>query len=319
MGTVARLAPCGEETCGTTPTGVLLLLAVDCRRGGRSRSASTLHGVTKAPPTSGWAASSGTGRGRRSIDPEANPDPQRDLRPRAEVQPLERAAGVVAPQRAVPCHLGSHLQAGGAITAGAEIEGRGLRTPPPVDQPKLTSGSWARPGAVVIEAGFAEALGLHVGDRLRLAGISFRVVGTAVTAAVPGYPEVCYLSCDYSVNGPSGSPGLVWLTAADTALAARTANQPLTYFLNLKLGQPGPAPAAFVGRLRPAATQRTSRTPPIRHIRWQDISNEDAQDDRHRPAHPLHRPQGCSSCSPWRSVAVLVGGRMAEQSRRVGL
>ena len=48
-----------------------------------------------------------------------------------------------------------------------------------------------RPGGVVVEAAFASAFGIHVGDSLRLGGTAFRVVGTAVTAAIPAYPGTC--------------------------------------------------------------------------------------------------------------------------------
>jgi putative ABC transport system permease protein len=42
------------------------------------------------------------------------------------------------------------------LTAGAEAEGRS-QAPTAVDQPKLLSGSWVRPGGVVIERAFAQA------------------------------------------------------------------------------------------------------------------------------------------------------------------
>ena len=57
----------------------------------------------------------------------------------------------------------------GRTRATAAVEGRS-GAPSAVDRPKLTQGSWVRPGGVVVEAGFADALGLHVGDRLRLGG-----------------------------------------------------------------------------------------------------------------------------------------------------
>ena len=78
----------------------------------------------------------------------------------------------------------------------------------PVDQPELTQGSWVRDGGVVIEAGFADALGVGAGDQItlkaRVCGIqmrgeqstvvwstvrSFQVVGVAVTAAARPYPD----------------------------------------------------------------------------------------------------------------------------------
>jgi putative ABC transport system permease protein len=37
-------------------------------------------------------------------------------------------------------------------------------------EPRLTAGRWVRPGGVVIERAFAAALGVHVGDLIRLGG-----------------------------------------------------------------------------------------------------------------------------------------------------
>jgi putative ABC transport system permease protein len=286
---------------------VLLLLAVTAAATAVTLGLA-LHGVTNAPYERTRAAASGPDVVAHILP--GHPDSSAPA-PAGELQQLEHAAGVVAHSGPFPVTW-APLRAGG-ITAGAEIEGRDSAAAA-VDQPKLTSGSWTRPGGVVIEAGFAEALGLHVGDRLRLARIPFQVVGTAVTAAVPSYPEVCYLSCDYSVNGPSGSPGLVWLTTADTALAARTANQPITYFLNLKLGSPADA-TAFAGHYD-ATTANTPNAPYL--ISWQDISNEDAKTTGIVQL-ILLTGSGLLVLLALASVAVLVGGRMAEQSRRVGL
>jgi hypothetical protein len=46
----------------------------------------------------------------------------------------------------------------GQTTDSAEVEGRSS-APSSVDQPKLLKGSWVRPGGIVVEAGFASALG----------------------------------------------------------------------------------------------------------------------------------------------------------------
>src|SRR4029453_14720059 len=62
-------------------------------------------------------------------------------------------------------------------------------------QPKLTQGSWVRDGGVVVEAAFADALGIEVGDSITLKGRTFRVVGIAVTAAAPPYPDACLGFC----------------------------------------------------------------------------------------------------------------------------
>jgi len=111
---------------------------------------------------------------------------------------------------------------------------------------------------VGVEAGFASTLGLHVGDRLDLGGATFRVVGTAVTAAIPAYPDTCSHAqgCVLANAVASHKPGLVWATQADTKHIAGTF---------------GPDVYLLLALLALA------------------------------------------------SVAVLVGGRMAEQTRRVGL
>ncbi|MBV9804666.1 MAG: ABC transporter permease, partial [Solirubrobacterales bacterium] len=85
-----------------------------------------------------------------------------------------------------------------------------------VDQPLLTAGHWTAPGAVVIERGFAAALGLHVGDEIRLNGRRFAVSGIALTAGMPT------------------SDPLIWLTRGDLA-SLTGGGEPLWSALNLKL------------------------------------------------------------------------------------
>ena len=147
------------------------------------------------------------------------------------------------------------------LTVPVQAEGR-AQAPAAVDQPKLTAGSWVRPGGVVLERTFATALGVGVGDRVTLDGQPFTVAGIAVTAAAAPYPN-CYLtSCMFT--GPqmgAGSSslstlnvGLAWVTEAD-ARAMASPQAPLTYILNLKLKDPATAPAlATSSCLRTAAS-----------------------------------------------------------------
>ena len=107
-------------------------------------------------------------------------------------------------------------------------EGRG-NAPAAVDQPELTEGGWVHPGAVVIERSFADALGVHAGDRITLSGRPFTVAGVAVTAAFP-VNGVGFL--EGSSQWPN--PGLIWTTTADAESLA-TRQYPLGYVLNLKL------------------------------------------------------------------------------------
>jgi ABC-type lipoprotein release transport system permease subunit len=227
----------------------------------------------------------------------------------AGLLPLEHAPGVVAHSGPFPVTWA--LLQMGHTTAGAEVEGRSA-APSSVDRPKLIQGTWVRPGGVVVEAGFASALGLHVGDRLNLGGSSFEVVGIAVTAAVPSYTEVCYLGCFLVNSVGSYNPGLVWVPEADVGHLAAAGSEPVVYYLNLKLSDPAAAPA-FANRYDANA----SPSAPYLYS-WQDIRDGDAK--------VLANVQLVLFTGSWllallalASVAVLVGGRMAEQTRRVGL
>jgi len=228
----------------------------------------------------------------------------------AALVPLERAAGVVASSGPFPVTWTSLRKA--HTTGGAEVEGRtaGVSS---VDQPKLLHGNWVQPGGVVVEAGFASALGIHVGDQLTLGHTAFVVVGTAATAAIPSYPDVCAEAegCFIVGHVSSSNPGLIWATEADAKHIART-DGPIAYFLNLKLDDASAA-SAFSDRYN----ANTSASAPYL-LSWQRIRSGDAQ--------VLIKVQTVLSTGSWllallaiASVAVLVGGRMSEQTRRVGL
>src|ERR1035438_1623103 len=210
----------------------------------------------------------------------------------ADLTALEHAPGVTGhsgPYPAVSPALranGHTVPAASGFTAEGRDQGRAS-----LDQPKVTQGSWVRPGGVVVEPTYATELGVRPGDRITLDGRPFRVVGLAVTAAWP------------SVN----APGLIWLTEADARSLASAAD-PLSYLLNLKLADPATA-TAF-------ANDRSTNS--VFLSSWQQTSNQDARG--------LQFEQEVLVAGTWllgllaiASMAVLVGGRMAEQTRRVGL
>ena len=231
-------------------------------------------------------------------------------RTEAQVRALTHARGVTAYSGPYPVASASLRFRG--LSAPVEVEGR-AQAPAAVDQPRLTAGSWVRPGGVVFERTFAEALGVGVGDRVTLDGRAFRVAGIAVTAADLPYPNVCYstgggcvFDAPYSGPAPLASHvGFAWVTEPD-ARSLASPQAPLQAFLNLRLKDPAAAPA-FVSRFGSAYL-----------IPWQAIQTGDGllvQDE-----------QTVLSPGAWLTgllaiacVTVLAGGRMAERTRRVGL
>lgn len=214
--------------------------------------------------------------------------------------------------RGVTAHSGPFPTAYGVIrfrgnTVDVVAEGRD-QAPASVDQPKVTRGSWIRPGAVVIERGFADALGVHVGDDVRLGGRSFRVAGIAVTAAIPPYPSsLCHIACPFQVRMAAGggfpNMGLVWLTRSAVAGLAGSGSN-IGYLLNLKLANPAQAPAF-------AAQHPGTFT-------WQSIQSAINA--------LIGIEQVALGVGGWligllalAGLGVLVGRRMTEQSKRVGL
>jgi hypothetical protein len=252
----------------------------------------------------------------------------------ASVKKLTEAPGVVrhsGPYPVVP----TVLEANGR-TVVAQTEGRDTERAP-VDQPKPTKGGWVRNGGAVLEAAFAEALGVSPGDRVTLkpidfnaggaepsvqgrgAGRSFEVVGVAVTAAAAPYPEP---ACLANACLGDADTGLVWLSRAD-ARSFRSPEVPPFYILNLKLADPAAAPA-FAAERNPSpggnarGGTRASDTPRPLMQSWQDI--------REASGNLVENQRRGLLTGAWllaflavASVAVLVGGRMADQIRRVGL
>ena len=228
---------------------VLLLLAITAATATLTLGLA-LHGVTSQPYQQTRAATNGP-------DVVAQlpvlHQPGRQPQPPPQATALIRAPGVTG--HSGPYPLVGALVRAGKLTAGAEAEGR-QESPAAVDQPKLTAGTWVRPGGVVLERTFAEALGVGVGDRITLNGRPFTVAGTAVTAASPPYPNLCYSSGGGCSAGPQDASatdvGLLWLTEPDAGSLATSANPVASYILNLKLNNP----ATRAGVRQPVRQQR---------------------------------------------------------------
>jgi ABC-type antimicrobial peptide transport system permease subunit len=225
----------------------------------------------------------------------------------AQLAALEHASGVVDHTGPYPATW-AKIEANGHA-AGAQVEGREI-APASVDQPKVTQGSWLQGnGTAVLERTFAQALGVTAGDSVTLNGRSFKVVGIAVSAAVPPYPRVCDDGCETSTSDQVGAQtGQVWVTEPE-ARGLATSSDPLYYFLNIKL-----ADAARANAFNVPSTDLSQ----IGENTWQTISWLDGK--------VILSEQQIMIIFSWllgmlaiASVAVLVGGRMADQTRRVGL
>ncbi len=266
-----------------------------------------LHGETSRPYEQTRVATAGPDVVANIIPPTQNATGKVTQQQLSDLNTLAHAPGVVGHSGPYPVTW-AVLDAHG-LTASAEVEGRD-RALASIDQPRVTEGGWIRNGGVVVERTFAEALGVHTGDSIMLNGRPVTVAGIAVTAAFSPYPDICSDGCDLNTPQLSNTPGLVWVTQ-DEARSLSSFEEPLTYYLNLKLSDPAQA-VAFANKYN----FNSAVTPSL--YAWQQISQDDGT--------LLKKEQLVLMVASWllgllavASVAVLVGGRMAEQIRRVGL
>ncbi|TDC48800.1 ABC transporter permease [Jiangella ureilytica] len=249
----------------------------------------------------------------------------------APLEDLAGADGVTAGSGPFPV-AGSEIEVGGQ-TADVQLIGRSVE-PADVDQPAVTDGDWLRDGAVVVEAAFAGALGIEAGDTVTLDGETVEVAGVAVTAAMTPYPwSNCLVLCapfrddDGEGEGAAGGgparpepqvesltdPGLVWVME-DELTAFASSPDALSYVTYLQLDDPDSA-QAFADARQPQGPGDEDK--PFLEP-WQHIVEQ--------VTHVERNAQRVLLTGGWllgilavASVAVLVGGRMADQTRRVGL
>ncbi len=283
---------------------VLLLLAI-CAATATLTIGLALHGVTAAPYQQTRVSTAGPDVVAITIPPK--PGQAGSAASPAALHALSAAPGVTGHSGPFPVTW-TLLRAGGISTA-VMAEGRDFDQAR-IDRPRLTAGRWASRGSLVVERSFADAVGLRTGDLVRLNGRSFLVAGVAVTAAIPVYPQVCSFACVLSGKLDSFNPGLVWLTSADTrSLASRT--EPLSYLMDYRLANPASADAFATGHATAAVAG-----PYL--ISWPNIARQDGL--------VVTIEQRVLLAGSWllallaiASITVLVGGRMAAQTRRVGL
>jgi ABC-type lipoprotein release transport system permease subunit len=288
---------------------VLLLLAITAATATLTLGLA-LNGVTSNPYLRTKAVTNGPDV-TATVFP-SGPDSRQLVNP-APLATLASLPGVTAHSGPYPIAAATLRARGFAVPVQAE--GRD-ETPATVDQPLVTQGTWVRPGGVVLERRFAQALGVTVGGRVSLNGGPFRVVGLAVTAAVPEYPGVCFfLTCNAYGQAQGSSMGMAWLTNAAARGLASSATSP-GFVFNLKLSDPADA-VAFANAHPLTMSFGPGPGPGSAWTTWQKIQNAD--NNLVSVAQQVLTPGAWLAIAlAVASVAVLAGGRMAEQTRRVG-
>ncbi|GAA2338778.1 FtsX-like permease family protein [Streptomyces cuspidosporus] len=228
-----------------------------------------------------------------------------DPDPSGLAERLTQAPGVVAhagPYFAFDTTIRAHGR-----TAHSAVEGRD-RAPSAVDQPLVTSGTWVRPGGAVVERGFAQAIGVRVGERVTIGGRSVPVVGIAISAATSVYPW----GDPAQGPGPSDFGGMVWLTTADARAAA--GDTPGVHLIQLKLADP-----AASGRFTDSvSTTDVTGDAWVNYLTWQDILRTDANMIRFtRPT--LVIGGWLLAVAAMVTLAALAAVRATRDNRRAGL
>jgi hypothetical protein len=290
----------------------------------------TLGGVTDKPYEQTRAATAGPDVLAEIFPPPPGSGQSSDL---ADLNALRSAVSVVASSGPYPA-IQFTARANGR-TAQVLAEGRDT-APATVDQPETTQGTWVRGGGVVVERAFADALGLHVGDTIAVGRHTYEVVGIAVCASIPTYPSTFDVGWSFHVSPTSQeTPGLMWLSRSDVQSLA-TADNPLGHILNLKLANPNQAQAFVAANASNSGTAQQHNyggTPPrnnggtrpprgngggVHLVSWQQIRDWDNLTVKN-VQQAMRFGSTLLGLLAIAGVAVLVGGRMTEQTRRVGL
>ncbi|HEY2879078.1 ABC transporter permease [Nocardioides sp.] len=266
-----------------------------------------LHGQTAAPYDQTRQRTNGP-----DVVAALFPAPNQTVTPtdRARLREVAAHPEVSASSRAFPTTWTS-IEAHG-ISGVAEVQGRDTSSSP-VDRPQVVSGRWVGRDGVVLERAFARAMGVSVGDSVQLGGRAVPVVGIAVSAALPPYPQLCTIGCILDQPGWfSAEPGLVWATR-HRVTGLDTPQQPLVWFQYLALHDPSAAPG-FVQRYDnggpPAGRPELTA--------WQDIAARQAEQLANERIAVAFGGTLLVMLA-LATLVVLVGGRMSDEVRRVGM
>ena len=169
--------------------------------------------------------------------------------------------------------------ASATLVQGAQkspVQVRGMTSAPPaMSAPLMVAGSWLRAGqprGVVIEASFAAAVHVGIGDRIVLDGVD----GTTVPMRVTGIAD----SADQGFY-PQWTPGLIWASHALLSEVEPTPSE-TTEVVGLRLADPSPAGTGLVSQeVYDAYNAYNSPSSPVERVTTrQQVMDSMASDDR---------------------------------------
>jgi putative ABC transport system permease protein len=215
----------------------------------------------------------------------------------ADARAIAALPGVAERDDPVPSALATVTSVDSADRLRLAGLGRATR----VNAPLPTEGSGPRADGIVLERSFAEALGLRVGTPLRLAAtgapVELPILGTAVVPSQPRYPR--------------SNPGLGWVTRS-TLERIEPDRSHWRWTQAIRLTNPAAAPA-FAAR---AATSLPPGTASFNT--WEDQRTEALRD-----AQPIALIVTTYTivllAVAFTVVAILVGARISQQHREIGL
>jgi putative ABC transport system permease protein len=187
------------------------------------------------------------------------------------------------------------------VAGDDQLHVAGLRAPARIDKPVRIAGSGVREGGIVLERSFAEAVGLRIGETIRLAGaagpIGLPVVGSAISPSQP--------------RSPLRRPGLAWVTR-DTLARIAPDRDRWRWTQAIRLADPAAAPA-FAAR-----AAASSAAGAIGVETWED-QRAYALADARTTGIILTAYTIVLLTVVFAVVAILVGARASQQHREIGL
>jgi len=185
-----------------------------------------------------------------------------------QLRAIPGVTAVAAPYDAAPATL---VQ--GAQKSPVQVDGMTPK-PPAMSAPLLVAGTWLRasqPNGVVIEASFAAAVHVGVGDRIVLNGVDGTTVGMWVTGIADTADQGFY---------PDWTPGLIWASQGLLAKVEPTPSE-TTEVVGLRLSDPLPAGTGLISQEIFDAYNGASESSPVERITTrQQVMGSMASDER---------------------------------------